>query len=183
MPLFLNQGLAQGKFIIPGGHGGRGVSGESSATPLLRFWGLKTPKSMSLNSGAPRGQFNDTVLRFWGLKTPKTMSLNSGGHGGREVTGKEFNDTVFEVLGAENSKNDVVELLVGGGVGVHGGREVIGEEFNDTMSLNSAPGWGSRETGGHRGHLLGAENSKNDVVELAGGGVTNDGRSLGRGGF
>ena len=55
------------------------------------------------------------------------MSLNSGRVG---VTGDgsslgmrgEFNDTVFEVLGAENSKNDVVELW---------------------------RGWGSRGTGAH----------------------------------
>ena len=58
------------------------------------------------------------------------MSLNSGrgeggGHGGREVTGQEFNDTVFEVLGAENSKNDVVELWRG--LGGHGGQEVTSD--------------------------------------------------------
>ena len=34
-----------------GGHGKRGVTGESSTTPFLRFWGLKIPKTMSLNSG------------------------------------------------------------------------------------------------------------------------------------
>ena len=89
------------------------------------------------------------------------MSLNSGAHRG------QFNDTVFEVLGAENSKNDVVELWGGGGLGVTGNGRSPGSswdgrslgtrgEFNDTVF-----------------EVLGAENSKNDVVELwGGGGVT-----------
>ena len=81
------------------------------------------------------------------------MSLNSegGGWGSRGTGGhrEEFNDTVFEVLGAENSKNDVVERGWGG----HGGRASPGTwgEFNDTVF-----------------EVLGAENSKNDVVELSG---------------
>ena len=83
---------------LGGGGGGAvtgdgGVTGESSTTPFLRFWGLKTPKTMSLNSGEGGGVTGDRRSRAtWG----------------------EFNDTVFEVLGAENSKNDVVELWGGG---------------------------------------------------------------------
>ena len=69
------------------------------------------------------------------------MSLNSGAHRG------QFNDTVFEVLGAENSKNDVVELW--GGVGVTGDGRAPGRSSTTpflrfwglktpkTMSLNS----------------------------------------------
>ena len=46
--------------------------------------------------------------------------------------GGQFNDTVFEVLGAENSKNDVVQLWRGWGG--HGGQELTKDagEFNDT---------------------------------------------------
>ena len=96
---------------LGGGGGGGGVTGDGN--------------SLGRSSTTP-------FLRFWGLKTPKTMSLNSGSHGGREATGKEFNDTVFEVLGAENSNNDVVELWGGGGG--HGDGRSLGtwREFNDT---------------------------------------------------
>ena len=95
---------------------------------------------MSLHSGAHRKDSSTTlffevlgaensqndVVELWG---------GGGGHGGREVTGEEFNDTVFEVLGTENSKNDDVELWGGGGG--HGGWEVIGDAGGvKTMSLN-----------------------------------------------
>ena len=86
---------------------------------------------MSLNSGAHRGQFNDTVFEVLGAENSKNDVVElwggggGGGHGGREVTGQEFNDTVFEVLGAENSKNDVVELWRG--LGGHGGQEVTSD--------------------------------------------------------
>ena len=81
-------------------------------------------------------------------------SRGTGGH--RE----EFNDTVFEVLGAENSKNDVVEFWGGGGgwgsrgMGGHWKRPGRGGSSTTpflrfwelktpkTMSLNSREGWG-----------------------------------------
>ena len=83
------------------------------------------------------------------------MVWGGGGGGVGAVTGHrgKFNDTVFEVLGAENSKNDVVELWRGGrGTGGHerrGGSSTTlflrfwGLKTPKTMSLNSGVG-GSR---------------------------------------
>ena len=42
-----------------GGVGVTGAPGRSSTTPFLRFWGLKTPKTMSLNSGGGGGVTGD----------------------------------------------------------------------------------------------------------------------------
>ena len=91
------------------------LGAENSKTHVVELWG-----GGGHGDGRSPGRTATTpFLRFWGLKTPKTMSLNGGGEvtgeGGSPGTRGEFNDTVFEVLGADNSKNDVVELP--GGVG------------------------------------------------------------------
>ena len=142
-----------------GGHGGREVTGEEFNDTVFEVLGAENSKNDVVElwgggwDGRSPGRSSTTLfLRFWGLKAPKTMSLNSGGggggHGGREVTEKEFNDTVLEVLGAENSQNDVVELW-GGGVGVTGDGRSPGRS-STTPFLR----------------FWGLKNSKNDVVEL-----------------
>ena len=138
---------------------------------------------MSLNSGAHRGQFNDTVFEVLGAENSKNDVVELCGGGGEwEVTGDgggvqrhRFREvTVFEVLGAENSKNDVVELW-GGGVGVTEDGRLLGTrgEFNDTVfevlgAENEGGGvTGDRSSRATRGEfndtafeVLGAENSK-----------------------